>query len=70
MTIEPDVFATPTTLGGRTARMIADGLAAAREAGRPYVLGCPGGRSAAADLRRARRPGRAPSGSTSTTSSS
>ena len=46
MSIEPEVFATPDDLGGRAARMIADGLVAAREAGRPYVLGCPGGRSA------------------------
>lgn len=46
MPIEPDVFANPDELGGRTARMIADGLVAARAAGRPYVLGCPGGRSA------------------------
>lgn len=46
MSIEPEVFATPGDLGGRTARMIADGLGAARAAGRPYVLGCPGGRSA------------------------
>jgi glucosamine-6-phosphate deaminase len=46
VSIEPEVFANPGDLGGRTARMIADGLVAAREAGRPYVLGCPGGRSA------------------------
>ena len=57
MTVEPDVFATPDALGRRAARMIADGLVAAREAGRPYVLGCPGGRSAAPDVRRAGRPG-------------
>ncbi|MGI3786204.1 MAG: hypothetical protein ACRYG2_36120, partial [Janthinobacterium lividum] len=47
MTVEPEVFADPDELGGRVARMIGDGLVAAREAGRPYVLGCPGGRSAA-----------------------
>lgn len=47
MSVEPDVFATPDDLGGRTARMVADGLGAARAAGRTYVLGCPGGRSAA-----------------------
>ncbi|HEY0237013.1 MAG TPA: 6-phosphogluconolactonase [Friedmanniella sp.] len=46
MPIEPEVFADPDALGGRAARMIADGLVAAREAGRAYVLGCPGGRSA------------------------
>jgi len=46
MGLEPEVFDTPADLGGRAARMIADGLVAARDAGRPYVLGCPGGRSA------------------------
>jgi glucosamine-6-phosphate deaminase len=46
VSIEPEVFANADELGGRAARMIADGLVAAREAGRPYVLGCPGGRSA------------------------
>lgn len=47
MPLEPDVFATAEELGDRVARMIADGLVAARTAGRRYVLGCPGGRSAA-----------------------
>ena len=47
MSVEPEVFATPEDLGRRSARMIADGIVAAREAGRSYVLGCPGGRSAA-----------------------
>lgn len=47
MPIEPEVFANPDDLGGRTARMVVDGLVAARQAGRAYVLGCPGGRSAA-----------------------
>src|SRR3954453_4112504 len=47
MAVAPDVFTDPAELGGRAARMIADGLSAARSAGRPYVLGCPGGRSAA-----------------------
>lgn len=47
MPVSPDVFATLDELGQRTARMVADGLVAARTAGRPYVLGCPGGRSAA-----------------------
>ncbi|GAA3571533.1 hypothetical protein GCM10022197_30060 [Microlunatus spumicola] len=46
MSIEPDVFANPDELGSRAARMVADGLVAAAAAGRPYVLGCPGGRSA------------------------
>ncbi|SDU81069.1 glucosamine-6-phosphate deaminase [Microlunatus sagamiharensis] len=47
MPIEPDVFATPDALGRHAARLVADGLRSARSAGRPYVLGCPGGRSAA-----------------------
>lgn len=47
MPVAPDVFPDPDELGGRAARMIADGLVAARSAGRTYALGCPGGRSAA-----------------------
>ncbi|MFI6679910.1 6-phosphogluconolactonase [Kribbella sp. NPDC050470] len=39
------VFPTPTELGLALAERIADGIDAARGAGRPYVLGCPGGRS-------------------------
>jgi glucosamine-6-phosphate deaminase len=45
--VAPDVFADPFALGQRAAEMIADGLVRARAAGRPYLLGCPGGRSAA-----------------------
>lgn len=47
MPVEPDVFATADELGERVARMIVDGLRDARDAGQTYVLGCPGGRSAA-----------------------
>lgn len=39
------VFADPMTLGRALAIRIADEIAAAGEAGRRYVLGCPGGRT-------------------------
>lgn len=40
------VFADPVALGRALAGRIADGIAAANQAGRRYLLGCPGGRSA------------------------
>lgn len=40
------VFDTPGQLGRTIAERIADGIASAREEGRRYVLGCPGGRTA------------------------
>lgn len=44
--LAPRVFATPDGLGAALAAEIADGIAAAAgQAGRRYVLGCPGGRS-------------------------
>lgn len=39
-------FATPDDLGAAAAEMIADGIATARTANQPYLLGCPGGRTA------------------------
>lgn len=47
VTVEPDVFPDPHALGRRAAEIVAEGIVAAGEAGRPYLLGCPGGRSAA-----------------------
>lgn len=38
-------FATPEDLGAAAAEMITDGIAAASAANRPYLLGCPGGRT-------------------------
>jgi glucosamine-6-phosphate deaminase len=43
--VHPTVFADPSALGEALAVRIADGLEAATNAGRRYVLGCPGGRS-------------------------
>ena len=37
---------TPASIGGQLAERIVAGIRAANEAGRAYVLGCPGGRSA------------------------
>ncbi|MFD3477838.1 6-phosphogluconolactonase [Streptomyces sp. NPDC058695] len=42
----PTVFPDPYVLGRALAAMVADGLEEAAREGRPYVLGCPGGRSA------------------------
>ena len=47
MRVAADVFADPQALGRRAAELVADGLERSRAAGRPYLLGCPGGRSAA-----------------------
>ncbi|SDT32504.1 glucosamine-6-phosphate deaminase [Friedmanniella luteola] len=47
MRVAPDVFADPQALGRQAAELVADGLERSRLAGRPYLLGCPGGRSAA-----------------------
>lgn len=46
MTVQPDVFPDPQELGRGAAELVAEGIAAARAAGRTYLLGCPGGRSA------------------------
>ncbi|GAA2649550.1 glucosamine-6-phosphate deaminase [Streptomyces aculeolatus] len=43
--LTPRVFATPDGLGAALAAALADAIAAAAQAGRRYVLGCPGGRS-------------------------
>jgi glucosamine-6-phosphate deaminase len=43
--VEPDVFPDPVLLGRRAARLIADGIIEARAARRPFLLGCPSGRS-------------------------
>ena len=51
MTVIPDVFPDAQRLGERAAALVADGIAAARSAGRPYLLGCPGGRSAVSTYR-------------------
>lgn len=47
MRVAADVFADPQALGQRAAELVADGLERSRAAGRSYLLGCPGGRSAA-----------------------
>jgi len=46
MTVEPDVFPNPQRLGRDAAEQVADGIEQARTAGRTFLLGCPGGRSA------------------------
>ncbi|GIH15595.1 6-phosphogluconolactonase [Rugosimonospora africana] len=46
MRVPPTVFADPDHLGRSLATLIADALATAAESGRPFLLGCPGGRSA------------------------
>jgi glucosamine-6-phosphate deaminase len=40
------IHETPASIGGQLAERIVAGIRAANEAGRAYVLGCPGGRSA------------------------
>ncbi len=46
MSVEPEVFADAARLGAGAAARSADELVAARRAGRSFLLGCPGGRSA------------------------
>lgn len=46
MRVTPIVFSDPEVLGRALAGLIADGLTAAADSGTPYLLGCPGGRSA------------------------
>jgi glucosamine-6-phosphate deaminase len=46
MRIDPQVFETPVALGEHVAQAIADRIEQSTIAGRPFVLGCPGGRSA------------------------
>jgi glucosamine-6-phosphate deaminase len=45
MRVQPTVFDGPEALGGALAGMIADRVAAAADAGQPFLLGCPSGRS-------------------------
>ena len=45
MTLRRRRFATPLELGSAAAASIAAGIGASRAAGRPYLLGCPGGRT-------------------------
>ena len=45
MRVTPTVFPDPESLGAALASRIADGIGAAAAARRPYLLGCPGGRS-------------------------
>jgi glucosamine-6-phosphate deaminase len=45
MRVQPTVFDGPEVLGGALARLIADRIAEAADAGRPFLLGCPSGRS-------------------------
>ncbi|MER6526816.1 6-phosphogluconolactonase [Streptomyces sp. NPDC001508] len=51
MRVSPIVFPDPEALGRRLAAEIADEIEDAARAGRMYVLGCPGGRSAASTYR-------------------
>ncbi|GAA2377344.1 6-phosphogluconolactonase [Streptomyces cuspidosporus] len=51
MRVSPIVFPDPEALGRRLAAEIADEIEEAARAGRRYVLGCPGGRSAASTYR-------------------
>lgn len=44
--VAPLILETPAEIGRELAVRILDGLDSARAAGRPYLLGCPGGRSA------------------------
>ena len=46
MPVVPDVFPDPQRLGEVAAELVADGIADSRASGRPFLLGCPGGRSA------------------------
>ncbi|GAB2873846.1 6-phosphogluconolactonase [Streptomyces mayteni] len=45
MRVSPEVYDSPDQVGRFAAEMIADGIRLAGEAGRPFVLGCPSGRS-------------------------
>ena len=45
MRVQPTVFDGPEVLGRALAALIADRLAEAADAGRPFLLGCPSGRS-------------------------
>jgi len=45
MRVQPTVFDGPEVLGHALATLIAERLAEAAEAGRPFLLGCPSGRS-------------------------
>jgi glucosamine-6-phosphate deaminase len=45
MRVQPTVFAGPEAIGRALASLIADRLAEAAAAGRPFLLGCPSGRS-------------------------
>jgi glucosamine-6-phosphate deaminase len=45
MLVQPTVFDGPEVLGRALAALIADQLAEAADAGRPFLLGCPSGRS-------------------------
>jgi glucosamine-6-phosphate deaminase len=45
MRVRPEIHPSPEALGRAAADVIADGLAAAGRDGRPYLLGCPAGRS-------------------------
>jgi glucosamine-6-phosphate deaminase len=47
VTVDPEVFPDPQTLGRRAAALVAEGIVAAGQAGRTFLLGCPGGRSGA-----------------------
>ncbi|WP_375425780.1 6-phosphogluconolactonase [uncultured Friedmanniella sp.] len=51
MTIETEIFPDADSLGRRAAELVAEGIAEAAEAGRPFLLGCPGGRSASSTYR-------------------
>ncbi|MFJ3779359.1 6-phosphogluconolactonase [Streptomyces sp. NPDC090075] len=51
MRVSPIVFPDPESLGRRLAAEIADEIEQAARAGRMYLLGCPGGRSAASTYR-------------------
>lgn len=51
MRVAPEVFADPQILGAGAAGLVADGIQLARNAGRRFLLGCPGGRSAASTYR-------------------
>lgn len=45
MSIAPEILATPDDVGRAAATQIADAIQAASAEGRPFVLGCPSGRS-------------------------
>ena len=45
MSIAPEILATPDDVGRAAATQIADAIEAAARQGRPFVLGCPSGRS-------------------------